>query len=354
MHRRGGHRPAGTASSVDSKTARRWAPGSARLKSSSPPLLERMSLPSHFPSLGQADSRELAAGTLHGHTRPQRPPLTDRPHYYTPHHHFPTSKLRKHKPSTRCAQLGPLCGWLQSRSCAPLARVALCPPTCATSIALQRGGGTDARCPMAASRRRQPRCHMEGCRWLLTLTLSSLRCARAKPARVVSSRDRSAAPSSHRDGSCRDACSASLGMMVAGCERLPSSASAQYPPILVPCLSTCMPSLWGGVVFVRRQSPTLPTGSVTSHINDTPREKGKPSHLPDPPAGCRSLFLITPRSLGQRSRAVAPYRPSLTRWTRKPPSAAWTATNRRRARSWIVGGPFLPGSGLDRLFSRTS
>lgn len=161
MHRRGGHRPAGTASSVDSKTARRWALGSARLKSSSPPLLERRSLPSHFPSLGQADSRELAAGTLHGHTRPQRPPLTDRPHYYTPHHHFPTSKLRKHKPSTRCAQLGPLCGWLQSRSCAPLARVALCPPTCATSIALQRGGGTDARCPMAASRRRQPRCHME-------------------------------------------------------------------------------------------------------------------------------------------------------------------------------------------------
>lgn len=237
MHRRGGHRPAGTAcsglvggqqngSSMGARLCKTEVVVTASAGKEEPTLPLSVARP--------ADSRELAAGTLHGHTRPQRPPLTDRPHYYTPHHHFPTSKLRKHKPSTRCAQLGPLCGWLQSRSCAPLARVALCPPTCATSIALQRGGGTDARCAMAASRRRQPRCHMERCRWLLTLTLSSLRCARAKPARVVSSRDRSAAPSSHRDGSCRDACSTSLGMMVAGCERLPSSASAQYPPSLCP------------------------------------------------------------------------------------------------------------------------
>lgn len=189
-----------------------------------------------------------------------------------------------------------------------------------------------------------------GCRWLLTLTLSSLRCARAKPARVVSSRDRSALPSSHRDGSCRDACSASLGMMVAGCERLPSSASAQYPPIPVPCLSTCMPSLWGGVVFVRRQSPTLPTGSVTSHINDTPREKGKPSHLPDPPAGCRSLFLITPRSLGQRSRAVAPYRPSLTRWTRKPLRQPGQQPTRDGREAGLLGALFCPARGWTACF----
>lgn len=161
MHRRGGHRPAGTACSGLVGGQQNGSSMGARLCKTE--VVVTASAGKEEPTLPLSVARpaELAAGTLHGHTRPQRPPLTDRPHYYTPHHHFPTLKLRKHKPSTRCAQLGPLCGWLQSRSCAPLARVALCPPTCATSIALQRGGGTDARCPMAASRRRQPRCHME-------------------------------------------------------------------------------------------------------------------------------------------------------------------------------------------------
>lgn len=202
MHRRGGHRAACSGlvdgqqngSSMGSRLCKTEVvvTASAGKEDGSPP--------SHFPSLGQQ-----SRGLLHGHTRPQKPPLTDRPGYYTPHHHFPTTKLGKHKPSTRCAQLGPLCGWLQSRSCAPLARVALCPPTCGTSIAaatrrdgcsMPDGGGESVTTATHAATWR-------GCRWLLTPILSSLpslRCARAKPAGVVSSRDRRAAPSSHRDG----------------------------------------------------------------------------------------------------------------------------------------------------------
>lgn len=109
-------------------------------------------------------------------------------------------------------------------------------------------------------------------------------------------------------------------------------------------------ALWGGVVFVRRQSSTLPTGQ--SHQQRHPSSKGE-AHLPDPPAGCRSLFLITPSEPGPAipGRSTLPTLPMMD-------SGTLFGSNQHETGGTLDWGPFFcpasPGSGLDRLFSRTS
>lgn len=130
-------------------------------------------------------------------------------------------------------------------------------------------------------------------------------------------------------------------MMVAGCKIAMVCISA-ISPIPVPCLSTCMPSFYLGRRCVRQEAITNFADGL-SHINNGAKRKpGSPSARS--PSRVQIFVSDHPPSLGQRSRAVAPYRPS-PRWTREPSSAA---TNTRRA-GGLDWGPFFAWLGVGPL-----
>lgn len=180
MHRRGGHRAAGTAcsglvggqqngSSMGSRlsktevvvTALCWKGGAH------PPTFRR------------------SASTPRSHTRPQKPPLTDRPGYYTPHHHFPDHETRKTQTKHSVCPVGPALWMAAIKILRSLGPCRLLPSHLCNQ---HRFSDDEGRMLDARWRRRvgddSHAATWRGCRWLLTLSLSfrsSLRCARAKP-----------------------------------------------------------------------------------------------------------------------------------------------------------------------------